>query len=64
VEGSQSTGKFAGATGNGSYAITILGAAPLLAGKTTCTTPNTGDVVPQGASINFRAVGPIVPNSS
>ena len=35
VDGSQSTGKFAGAIGNGSYAITILGAAPLLPGKTT-----------------------------
>lgn len=64
VDGSQSTGKFAGAIGNGSYAITFLGAAPLLAGKTTCATPNTGDVVPQGASINFRAVGPLAPKSS
>jgi hypothetical protein len=64
VEGSQSTGKFAGATGNGSYAITIRGAAPLLAAKTTCSTPNTGDVVPQGASINLRAVGPLALKSS
>jgi len=64
VDGSQSTGGFAGATGNGSYVITILGAAPLLTGKTTCTTTNTGDVVPQGASIDFRAVGPLAPKSS
>jgi hypothetical protein len=64
VEGSQSTGTFAGATGNGSYAISIHGAAPLLAGKTTCTTLNTGDVVSQGASINLRAVGPLARKSS
>ena len=63
VDGSESTGKFAGAIGNGSYVITIHGAAPLLTGKSTCTTPDTGDVVPQGASISFRAVGPLAPKS-
>jgi hypothetical protein len=64
VDGSRSTGQFAGASGNGSYQITVHGAAPLLPNKTTCTTGDTGDVVPQGTSISFRAVGPLAPKSS
>ena len=64
LDGSQSTGKFAGAVGNGSYLITLRGAAPLLAGKTTCTTTNTGEVVPESASITFKATGPLEPKSS
>ncbi len=64
VDGSRSTGKFEGAIGNGSYQIRILGAAPLLPDKTTCSTSDTGDVVSQGASINLRAVGPLSPKSS
>ncbi len=36
VLGSKSTGKFAGATGSGTYAITLLAEANLLAGRTTC----------------------------
>jgi hypothetical protein len=64
VDGSRSTGSFAGAIGNGSYLIRILGAAPLQPGKTTCNSSDTGDVVPQGASISLRAVGPLAPKSS
>lgn len=59
VDGSKSTGRFAGATGSGTYNVTILAAADLLAGKTTCTADNTGNVVPKGASITFKASGPL-----
>jgi hypothetical protein len=58
VLGSKSTGKFAGATGHGTYAITILAAANLLANKTFC------DLIPGyalagGASVTFKASGPL-----
>jgi hypothetical protein len=56
---SGSTGKFAGATGHGSYLITATGTAPLAKGKTSCAFPNTGNVSTQGASIIFAASGPI-----
>jgi hypothetical protein len=59
VDGSKSTGKFAGATGSGTFATTIVAAADLLPGKTTCTTDNTGNVIPKGASITFKASGPL-----
>lgn len=59
VNGSKSTGKFAGATGSGTFASTIIAAADLLPGKTTCTANNTGNVVPTGASITFKASGPL-----
>jgi hypothetical protein len=59
VDGSKSTGKFAGATGSGTFALTIVAAADLLPGKTTCTSNNTGSVVSKGASITFKASGPL-----
>jgi hypothetical protein len=59
VLGSKSTGKFAGATGSGTYAVTILAEANLLAGKTTCSAKNTGRVAVKGASITFKASGPL-----
>ena len=59
VLGSKSTAKFAGATGSGTYAITILAAANLLPGKTTCSAKNTGTVAVKGASITFKATGPL-----
>jgi hypothetical protein len=59
VLGSKSTGKFAGATGSGTYAITILAEANLLAGKTTCSANNTGNVMATGASITFKGSGPL-----
>jgi len=59
VDGSKSTGKFAGATGSGTYALTIVAAADLSPGKTTCTANNTGNVLPTGASITFKASGPL-----
>ena len=55
----QSTGKFAGATGSGTYAITILAEANLLPGKTTCSANNTGNAIAKGASITFKATGPL-----
>jgi hypothetical protein len=59
VDGSKSTGKFAGATGSGTYAITIVASADLSAGKTTCTANNTGNALAAGASITFKASGPL-----
>ena len=59
VLGSKSTGKFAGATGSGTYAVTILAEANLLAGKTTCSAKNTGSVAVKGASITFKSSGPL-----
>ena len=56
---SGSTGKFAGATGHGSYLITATGSAPLAKGKTTCSFSSTGPVSTQGASITFSARGPL-----
>jgi len=60
VLGSKSTGKFAGATGSGTYAITIVAEANLLSGKTTCSAKNTGRVAVSGASITFKASGPLM----
>jgi len=59
VLGSKSTGKFAGATGSGTYAITILAEANLLPGKTTCSANDTGNAIAKGASITFKATGPL-----
>lgn len=63
VDGSQSSGKFAGATGHGTFAITAVAAADLLPGKTTCTLNNTGNVIAKGASIDFKASGPLTVKS-
>jgi hypothetical protein len=59
VDGSKSTGKFAGATGSGTFSITVQASADLLAGKTTCSANNTGNVTATGASITFKASGPL-----
>jgi hypothetical protein len=56
---SGSTGKFAGATGHGTYLITATGSAPLAKGKTTCSFGNTGPVSTKGASIAFIGSGPL-----
>lgn len=62
---SGSTGKFAGATGHGSYLITATGSAPAaMSGKPVtsvagCAFPNTGKVGATGASITFTASGPL-----
>ncbi len=56
---SQSTGKFAGATGGGTYVTTIALGADLMPGKTTCTVDNVGNVIPKGTLITFRASGPL-----
>jgi len=57
---SGSTGKFAGATGHGSYLITATGYAPLANGKTTCSFSNLGGPVStKGASITFVGSGPL-----
>ena len=56
---SQSTGKFAGATGSGTYVTTIALGADLMPGKTTCTVNNVGNVIPKGTLITLRASGPL-----
>jgi len=56
---SGSTGKFAGATGHGSYLITATGWAPLAKGKTACSFSSIGPVSSQGASIVFAGSGPL-----
>jgi hypothetical protein len=55
VDGSRSTGKFAHATGSGTYVVTTLAEADLLPGKTVCSANNTGIALATGASITFKA---------
>lgn len=59
VVGSQSTEKFAGATGSGTYVTTVALGADLQPGRTTCSVSNVGTVVAQGTSITYRASGPL-----
>jgi hypothetical protein len=59
VAGSQSTGKFAGATGSGTGTTTVVLGANLLPGKTTCSVNNISDVITKGASITFKLSGPL-----
>jgi len=59
VDGSKSTGKFAGATGHGNYSISFVAEADLMPGKTTCSDNNTGNVIAKRAEISFRASGPL-----
>ena len=54
-----STGKFAGATGHGSYLITATGSAPLASGKTTCSFSTIGPLSTHGASVTFSGKGPL-----
>lgn len=58
VDGSKSTGKFAGATGHGTFNLTVAGAAQLQSG-TTCNINNLGNVVAKGAALTFKASGPL-----
>jgi hypothetical protein len=57
--GSQSTGKFAGATGSGTGTTTVVLGANLQPGKTTCSVSNTSNVITKGASITFKLSGPL-----
>jgi hypothetical protein len=59
VDGSHSTGKFAGATGSGTYSITLVATANLLPGKTTCSGNNAGNVTAKGTAVTFKASGPL-----
>jgi len=59
VVGSQSTGKFAGATGSGTYVTTVVLGADLQPGRTTCSVANAGNVIAKGTSITYRASGPL-----
>jgi hypothetical protein len=59
VVGSQSTGKFAGATGSGTYVTTVVLGADLQPGRTTCSASNAGNVIAKGTSITYRASGPL-----
>jgi hypothetical protein len=65
---SKSTGQFAGATGHGTYKITINMGAALPAGKTTCNVKDFGPhgptpIAQQGTSFVFRATGPLTVKS-
>ena len=53
VVGSQSTGKFAGATGSGTYVTTVAVGADLQPGRTTCSVSNAGNVIAKGTSITY-----------
>jgi hypothetical protein len=59
VVGSQSTGKFADATGGGTSVTTVVVAADLQPGRTTCSASNAGTVIAKGTSITYRASGPL-----
>ena len=59
VVGSQSTGKFAGATGSGTYVTTVAVGADLQPGRTTCSVSSAGAVIAKGTSITYRASGPL-----
>ena len=59
VVGSQSTGKFAGATGGGTYVTAVVVGADLLPGRTTCSVSSAGTVIAKGTSITYRASGPL-----
>ena len=59
VVGSQSTGKFAGAAGSGTYVTTVVVGADLQPGRTTCSVTNAGTVIAKGTSITYRASGPL-----
>ena len=59
VVGSQSTGKFAGATGSGTYVTTVAVGADLQPVRTTCSVSNAGNVIAKGTSITYRASGPL-----
>ena len=59
VAGSQSTGKFAGAAGGGTYVTTVVVGADLLPGRTTCSISSAGSVIATGTSITYRASGPL-----
>jgi hypothetical protein len=59
VVGSRSTGKFAGATGGGTYVTTVVVGADLLPGRTTCSLNSAGTVIAKGTSITYRASGPL-----
>jgi hypothetical protein len=58
VLGSESTARFAGATGHGTYALTILTAASMLPDKTFCDLLS-GNVSAKGTSVTFKASGPL-----
>ena len=53
------TGKFAKATGHGTYRVSAYGEADLLKGKSACSDTTTGPVLADGAEIAFLASGPL-----
>jgi len=59
VVGSQSTGKFAGATGGGTYVTRVVVGADLQPGRTTCSVNSAGNLIAKGTSITYRASGPL-----
>ena len=67
VNGSKSTGKFKGATGHGTYAVSATIGARMPAGKNTCNIADYGQngptAVATGSSILFKASGPLTASS-
>ena len=63
----KSTGQFKGATGHGTYVITLHIGAALPAGKTACNInafgPNGPKAIAQGSSFTFKASGPLTVSS-
>jgi hypothetical protein len=58
VDGAKSTGKFAGATGSGTFTISAVATMDLMHG-TKCTTKGTGNPMASGTAITFHASGPL-----
>jgi hypothetical protein len=52
-------GAFVTTAWSGNYVVTASGYSPLAKGKTTCSFPDTGAVLPVGAAISFSATGPM-----
>jgi len=59
VDGAKSTGKFAGATGRGTFTVSAVAAMNLLHGQTKCTAKGTGNPMASGTAITFQASGPL-----
>jgi hypothetical protein len=58
VDGAKSTGKFAGATGSGTFTLSAVASMGLMHG-TKCTAKSTGNPMATGTAITFHASGPL-----
>jgi hypothetical protein len=59
VDGAKSTGKFAGATGSGTFTISAVAPMDLMHGQTKCTAKDTGNPMASGTAVTFHASGPL-----